>query len=163
MGGNTTAEKLRAASFFRGFSDEHLEKLAAISHEKSYNAHHAIFRENDPAKDVYFIVQGRVSLAICTPTLGCRRLMEAGAGEIIAWSPMLGRARLTDTATTSTPTEVIVFDGAALQKLCDEDHDLGYQFMRQTARVLAERLGATRAQLLNACGVELPEVVVETD
>ncbi len=35
--------------------------------------------------------------------------------------------------------------------------------MRRTAEVLAQRLGDTRLKLLDASGMELPEVVLESD
>ena len=75
----------------------------------------------------------------------------------MGWSPLVGRPRLSDTATTVTPTKAIVFDAAQLLKLCDEDREFGYQFMSRMAQVLAQRLSATRMQLLHDWGRNLPD------
>lgn len=156
-------DALRQMEFFRGFTDEHLERLAAISEEVEFQSHEKIFEEHDPAENVYLIVSGKVSLAICAPKIGCRQIMQASAGDLIGWSPLLGRPRLSDTAQTMAPTKAIVFSGTKLMTMCEEDHELGYQFMLRTARVLTERLGATRIQLLNAGAASLPEVHLESD
>lgn len=163
MSEESRKETLGRMEFFREFTDEHLAKLTAISRIARFNAREQIFHEHDPAKSVYLIVSGKVSLVICAPKIGCRQIAQATEGEMIGWSPLLGRPRLSDTATTMTEVEALVLDGAELLKVCDEDHDLGYRFMCQTASVLAERLGATRVQLFNSCGSNLPQVHVESD
>jgi CRP-like cAMP-binding protein len=76
---------------------------------------------------------------------------------------VLGRSRLSDTASTATAARLVKFPGDELVKLCDENPEFGYQFMRRTAEVLAERLGATRLQLLHMSGVQLPEAPIYTD
>ena len=159
----TKVDTLRQIEFFHDIADKHLEKLAAASEEVEYPARHAIFHEHEQAKNVYFVVSGSVSLAICDRKVGCRQITEAGPGELIGWSPLMGRPRLSDTATTLTPTKVVVFDGADLLKLCEANVELGYEFMRRTAQVLAERLSATRLQLFEATGMRLPQVAVDTD
>lgn len=163
MGEESRIDKMRQLDFFRDYSEEHLAKLAAISQVAQFHARQQIFHEHDPAKNVYLIVRGKVSLVICSPKVGCRQIGEASEGELIGWSPLLGRPLLSDTATTTTDVEAIVLDGAALLNVCNEDHDLGYQFMCRVASVLAERLGATRAQLFNSCGEILPPVRLESD
>lgn len=163
MSKRPSMECLRKITFLEGISDELLEKLAAISEEIEYRGQQTIFHEHAPATDVYLVIDGKVSLAVCEPKVGCRQITQAGGGELIGWSPVLGKARLSDTASTLEPTKVVKFSGEELVKLCDENPVFGYQFMRRTAEVLAERLGATRVQLLHACGVTLPEVLVYTD
>ena len=54
-------------------------------------------------------------------------------------------------------------NGKAALKLCAEDPEFGFEFMRRAAQVLAERLAATRMQLLEMGGVRLPEVAIESD
>ncbi len=102
---------LRDVEFFHGITDEYLERVAAISKIVEFPGRHDIFREHETAKEVYIIIGGRVSLVICAPPFGCRQLMEVGDGELIGWSPLVGRARLSDTARTLTPTKAIAMDG----------------------------------------------------
>jgi CRP/FNR family cyclic AMP-dependent transcriptional regulator len=156
-------EAFRSVEYFHGIADEHLERLAKISRLVEYPANTDIFREYEEAKDVYAIVSGKVSLVICTPNTGCRQLMEATDGELIGWSPLVERPRLSDTARTLTSTKAIAIDGHKILELCDEDHEFGYQFMRRAAKVLANRLSATRLQLLDIGGGRLPQIALESD
>jgi CRP-like cAMP-binding protein len=163
MSKQPTVDTLRSIAFLQGIADKHLEKLAAISQEVELGQQQTIFHQHEPARDVYLIVSGKVSLAVCEPKVGCRQIMEVRDGELIGWSPVLGRSRLSDTASTATAARLVKFPGDELVKLCDENPEFGYQFMRRTAEVLAERLGATRLQLLHMSGVQLPEAPIYTD
>ena len=105
------AQILRGVEFFRGIADEYLQRVARISKIVEFPARHDIFREHEPAKDVYILISGRVSLLISAPPVGCRQLMEVSDGELIGWSPLVGRSRLSDTARTLTPTKAVAMDG----------------------------------------------------
>jgi CRP-like cAMP-binding protein len=76
---------LRGIEFFHNIPDEYLNRVATISRIVEFPGRHDIFREHESAKDVYFIISGRVSLVICAPPFGCRQLMEVTAGELIGW------------------------------------------------------------------------------
>jgi CRP/FNR family cyclic AMP-dependent transcriptional regulator len=49
-------------------------------------------------------------------------------------------------------TRAIAFDGKCLRGKCEQDHDLGYELMKRFARVMIERVRATRIQLLDVYG-----------
>jgi CRP/FNR family transcriptional regulator, cyclic AMP receptor protein len=154
---------IREAEFFQGIAQKHLERVAAISKIVEYPAHHDIFHENEFARDIYFVISGKVSLAVCTPHAGCRQLMEVGPGEMIGWSPLVGRPLLSDTARTLLPTVVVAIDGKQILKLCVEDPEFGFDFMHRAAQTLATRLSALRLQLLQVGGTALPRVQMESD
>jgi CRP/FNR family transcriptional regulator, cyclic AMP receptor protein len=154
---------LRGVEFFEGFADEHLKRVAAISQHVEFPAHHVIFHEDERAKEVYVILSGRVSLVYCAPRVGCRQLMEVGPGELVGWSPLVGRARLSDSAQTLTPTAAIAMDGERILALCEENPRFGFEFMHRAAQTLASRVNATREQLFKLNGALLPEVQLESD
>jgi CRP-like cAMP-binding protein len=154
---------LRGAEFFEGFADEQVRRVAAISDYVEFPAHHTIFHEDERAKEVYVIVSGRVSLVFCAPRVGCRQLMEVGRGELIGWSPLVGRSRLSDSAQTLTPTAAVAMNGERILALCDENPRFGFAFMHRAAQTLASRLNATREQLFKLNGTLLPEVQLESD
>lgn len=154
---------LRDIAFLNGISQEHLEQLGEISSLVEFPARKEIFRERDRAQDVYIIKSGRVSLVICAPKVGCRQLMEVSDGDLIGWSPVVGRSRLTDTAVTITPTVALRIETQHLLDFCRDNPRFGYEFMQRTAMVLAERLTATRLQLLELSGSHLPDIQIESD
>jgi hypothetical protein len=43
----------------------------------------------------------------------------------------------------------IAIDGTCLRKKCDENYELGYDVLKRVADIMAQRLGATRMQLLD--------------
>jgi CRP-like cAMP-binding protein len=157
------AQILRGVEFFRDIADEYLQRVAGISKIVEFPARHDIFREHEPAKDVYILIRGRVSLLICAPPVGCRQLMEVSDGELIGWSPLVGRSRLSDTARTLTPTKAVAMDGEQILALCEKDARFGFEFMQRAAQTLASRLSATRIQLLKTGGEHLPAMRLESD
>lgn len=154
---------LKTNSFFSDFPEDQLDKLLAIAREVEYRAREEIFHEHEPARDVYLITSGKAALVICEAGLGCRQIMEVKEGDMMGWSSLLDRPRLSDTARTLTAVTAIAFDGGKLLELCKENPQFGYQLMRQTACVLTDRLKAVRWQLVDVHGTNLPQVALESD
>jgi len=46
-------------------------------------------------------------------------------------------------------TRVFKLDGKCLRTKCDKDHNLGYELMKRFSSIIADRLEATRIQLLD--------------
>jgi CRP-like cAMP-binding protein len=153
---------LKKTEFFRGVGDDYLEPLAKLCHEVSFPMRTTIFEEHERAEDVFFIQEGKITIAICD-AIGCRQIAELGEGELLSWSPLIGRGRLFDTARTRTPVKAIAFKGDDLVTFCEQHPEFGFRFMQRVASVLGERLVATRRQLLEASGLRLPEFAVDSD
>lgn len=147
---------LKQIEVLNGISESELEKLASIAELVAYRAGELLFRENSPAEAVYLIVEGNASLEICAPSVGCQRILTVGKGELLGWSPVLENARFTATSRALTAVQAVKISGADLLKLCEADPRLGYHFMQRVALALSKRLTATRLQLLNVFGNEIP-------
>jgi CRP-like cAMP-binding protein len=158
-----TIEELKSIPFLHDLAPEHIQNLASIARVEDYPARSTIFSEHDRAESVYLVVSGEVSIVAFEPGVGCRQLTTVGKGEILGWSPMLERGRFTATAQTQIPTRVVVWAGSALRALCRKDTELGYEFMRRVADLLADRLLSTRLHMLKLRGIELPKVRLESD
>ncbi|MCA9236017.1 MAG: cyclic nucleotide-binding domain-containing protein [Planctomycetales bacterium] len=156
-------EALAQVEFLRGLSKEQVDRLAAIGRVAEYPAQSTIFEEYDDAKEVFLILKGKVALANCTPTAGCRMMMTVNDGELMGWSPLVQSDRFSATAHTLEPTCVVALDGEKLLSICQQDPEFGFEFLRRTTKVLEERLMATRLQMLDLCGSQLPDLVLETD
>ena len=150
------AETLRELGFLQGISDEYLAQIAIVAERLSLPESKLVFRESDAAADVFFVVHGSVSLEICAPGVGCRRILTVGPGELLGWSPLLGQLRFTATARTLAPTELLKVHAGQLLTLCEHNPRFGYEFMRHAAQALAKRLNATRMQLLDVYGQAMP-------
>lgn len=148
--------KLKKSRFFCNMQTGDLEEVAKICREVELPARMVVFEEYDRAEVVYVIMSGQVSLAICEPKQSCRQIAIVGEGDLVGWSALLGRTRLSDTASTLTPVKAMVFNGAELSKFCTEHPRFGFEFMRQAALAMALRLSGTRLQLLEMCGTHFP-------
>jgi CRP-like cAMP-binding protein len=163
MGDANTINTLKQSKFFCEVPEEELDKLSALCRIVNLPQQTVLFEEYGRAKDVYVILDGEISLAICEPRDSCRQIAVVGEGDLIGWSALLGRTRLSDTACTLSPVKAIMFDGQALSAFCAEHPATGYQFMRQATQALALRLSGTRLQLLEMCGSRLPQVGVRLE
>lgn len=156
-------DALRQVEFCREMDDADLSRLAAISRWEEFQRGDILFREGEAAEEVYLIVHGEVGLSVFGAHVGHRHLASVGAGELVGWSPILERSRMTDTARALAPTQAIVVPGGDLIRLCYDNPAFGCKFMHRTAQTVAERLSAARLQMLELCGVRLPEAVLESD
>ena len=163
MSGNSPLEKLKGCDFFQGFDVDHLNRLADICQLQQFPAHTTVFEEDDRARKVYVLLSGEVSLVICEPEDSCKQIAVIHAGDLMGWSPLVGRARLYDSAHSLTPVTALVFDGSALMDFCAKNPAFGFRFMHRVACTLADRLSGTRLQMLEMCGVHLPEFPIESD
>ena len=65
---------------------------------------------------------------------------------------------LTATARTIVDTTAVQINAGQVLTLCEHNPRFGYEFMRRAAVALAKRLSATRLQLLDVYGTEMPPV-----
>lgn len=142
-------ETLRSAKLLLGIAQSHLHELQKLAIEQHYARGTVLFQEKSPHHTFYLIVDGTVSLDIHVPLRGVKRVLTVGPGEILAWSAILGDGRMTTSATTVSPTQVIAWPADQLLALCQKDHEIGFVFMQRIAQALSRRLTATRLQLLD--------------
>ena len=151
-------ETLGEVRFLNDFSREHLEQLAKVAQLCDFAEFETIFPEGAIADSVYLVVSGNVSLEICAPGVGCKRILTVGPGEILGWSGLLEESRLTATARAMEPTQLVRIDSTQLLTLCEHNLRFGYELMRRAMLALAKRLSATRMQLLDVFGSQFPTV-----
>jgi CRP-like cAMP-binding protein len=150
MSTETLAEILNQNPWFHNLEPDHFQKLLAIAKLEEWSENQIIFAEGALEAKLYLILEGRVAIEEYVPGHGRVTLLTLGPSELFGWSaviPVIG----TRTATTRAvdPTRTVTFDSAALERVCDEDHDLGYLVYRRLTNIIAGRLSATRLQLLD--------------
>jgi len=139
--------------FFKGLDPRYLELLAGCASNVRFNAGEFIFHEGEEANRFYLIRHGKVALEIFVPERGPVTIQTIDAGDVLGWSWLFPPYRWHFDARAIELTRAIAFDGQCLRSKCDEDHDLGYELMQRFARIITERLQATRLQLLDVYGV----------
>jgi CRP-like cAMP-binding protein len=158
MSGNVAQilEILRGLRFLHGVGDEVLSTIASVAELRELPAGTVIFREGQSDSHIYLVVSGGVGLEIRLTGKDAKRIQTVGPGELLGWSPILGQITMTATARAVGVTKVVAVDGTQLKTLCEHNPKFGYEFMKRTALALATRLGATRLQLLDVYGQQMP-------
>jgi CRP-like cAMP-binding protein len=154
-------EQLRQIRFLQDIEDEYLQQIAAVAKVVEFPAGKVIFREGQQLSDIFLVVSGEVSLEICAAGVGCKRIMTVTEGDLLGISPLLEQTRLTATARTLGPAKTIQLNAGQIITLCEHNPRFGYEFMRRAAMAVSKRLNATRLQLLDVFGGQLPTVPEE--
>lgn len=149
-------KRLTKLRFVAGIPERVVRQLATASTLRDFRAGETIFREGSENRQMYLILQGTVALEMCIPARGCMRIMSLGPGDMLAWSALLGGGQMTTSAIATEDVEAIAVPGKVILDICDSDHEAGYCLMRQMAKALAQRLLATRLQLLDLFAADAP-------
>ena len=131
---------------------EQLELIAGCATNVRVRAGEYLFREGDRADLFYAIRHGSVALELHVPARDDVTIDTLHDSEVVGWSWLFPPYRWEFDGRAREDTALISFDGACLRGKCDADHDLGYELMKHFARVITERLQATRLRLLDVYG-----------
>jgi len=139
---------LQRHPFVEEFHSGHVEQLATLATRVRFDRDQIIFREGDECSDFYLIVSGLVALEIAAPG-HTFRIQTLAAGDELGWSALLmGRGKHFQ-ARGLERVEALALDGGDLLACCKRDPQFGFVFMHRLLGVVAERLQATRLQLLD--------------
>jgi len=118
-----------------------------------FNRGEYIFREGDPANQFYLIREGKVAVEIF-PAQGKPIIVATlEEGDILGWSWLLPPYQWKLNARAIDNVRAIALDGKCLRNKCEENHDLGYEVLKRFARIIEQRLEATRMQLIDVYAV----------
>ncbi len=95
--------------------------------------------------------------------LAASKFSRPGPGELLGWSSVLEQLSYTARGRAVTDTRLAEIDVVQLLAMCEQDPQFGYTFMQQVAMALAKRLSATRMQLLDVYGTNMPVVPDEVE
>jgi CRP/FNR family transcriptional regulator, cyclic AMP receptor protein len=139
---------LGAQRFLRGLPGGHLSSLAAACTHVAVPAGRRLFDEGQTASRFWLIDAGQVTLDVTVPGHGRVIIETLGRGDLVGLSWLQPPYQWRFGALATQPTEAFEFDARAVRAACDEDPSLGYELSRRLSAVIARRLQATRARLL---------------
>ncbi len=140
-------DELKDIDLLEKFSPLCRRHLASLAASKVFLPGCCIFQEGDHERHVYVVAEGEVILEIKVPEIGVVQVHQIGPGDLLGWSPILGRGWMTATARALTPCRLIALDAEQVRALAESDTRFGMEFFRSMASALADRLRATRLQL----------------
>ena len=139
--------------FFKDLEPRYLQLVVGCATNVRFKMGEFLFREGEDANQFYLLRHGKVALQVFIPQRGPITIETIEAGEVLGWSWLFPPYRWHFDALALELVRAIAFDGQCLRGKCEEDHDLGYALMQRFAQVMAQRLQATRLQLLDLYGV----------
>ena len=145
----TLAAILSGHPFFRGLDAQYMELIAACAVNVRFRADHYLFHEGEQATHFYLIREGKVALETIAVPHKPVVIETIEAGEVLGWSWLFPPYRWHFNARAIEPIRAIMLDGVCLREKGERDHDLGYELVPRMARILIQRLQATRLQLLD--------------
>jgi CRP-like cAMP-binding protein len=152
MDHNPIQSRLRDLAFTQGLGPLHLDQMAAIAAPVEWAAGVTVFREGEIDSVLYVVEEGRVAIQAMVPARERVTILTVGPGEVFGWSSLFQQWPKTASARTTEPTKAFALDALRLRTQCDADPRLGYILARRILGVVAERLKATRMQLLDIYG-----------
>lgn len=145
----TLAPIIAEHPFFKDLKPEHIELILGCASNVRFEPDHFIVREGEEASKFYLLRHGKVALEIYVPHKGAITIETLGDGDVLGWSWLFPPYKWHFDARTLEMTRAVEIDGECLRSKCEEDHSLGYELMKRFARILRERLLATRLQLMD--------------
>jgi len=127
--------RLQRAAIFHGFDAGAVEHVATLGRTECLQGGNVIFREGDPGRYLYVVLEGSVSIYCGDKCIAKCRALEA-FGEMAAF-----RARhRSATARAITDVKLLVLDEAAVSSLLEGP--LAVPFLLNVIDVLSQRLEA---------------------
>jgi len=136
-------------AFLSNLSERHRMLLASGAKPFVAPPGEPLAREGETAKAFYLIQEGHVALDLHSPGRGVTSIQTVGPGDIVGWSWLVPPHRWRFDCRAVDTVRGLVFDAEWLREKCEQDHELGYHLLKQLVATTANRLAATRLQLLD--------------
>jgi len=104
----------------------------------------------DDANYFYLIRSGLISIEVHVPNKGPQVIQTLRKGDIAGWSWIFPPYKWNFDLKVIEPVSAVALDGKCLREKCEADQSLGYLLMKKFAKIMTDRLKATRMQLHTA-------------
>jgi len=143
-------EELKKVEFLRELSEQHFNQIAKIATLKECEPGAVVFRQGECSPSFFIVLDGKISLRFRGPGKKSVEISTVGPGELLGWSPVLGRQAMSATAKAVTRSRLAVLDVKRVLDLCEHNARFGVAFLVQVGLVMSERLWAARRSLARA-------------
>jgi CRP-like cAMP-binding protein len=122
----------------RGMSWEFTNEVYDITTREYFIEGDFLFREGDPAKYCYVLLEGRVRLSM--GKAGRVVYIVERPGEAFGWSSLVGRDVYSASAECILASKLLRIDKEEFEKILERKPADGMTFFRRLAEILGERL-----------------------
>jgi CRP-like cAMP-binding protein len=143
-------ELLAQSPLFAGLPESYLEPFAALAEEITCTAGNALFREGEEASRLYILLTGKINVQV-QPTSLTHPLTIVSLstfGQLVGWSGFMLPNYYTASAVCLEDCRLLAFNGAAFNRILEDDPALGFPIMRRIADVISQRLRLIQSNVL---------------
>ena len=133
----------KSVELFEGLSDEELDSVLGICHQRSYKAGELLTEQGQQGDELFVIQEGfvevlhRESQSDTTP----KTVVNLGRGQIVGEMALVDRGRRSATVRAISDESIMqVIQRDDFDRLCENNHHLGYTVMRNIAADLSFKL-----------------------
>ena len=145
-----TREDLKQIVMLTYLTDPMLDNLAQIIDILKFDRDEILFRENDPAERFYMMRSGNVLLEqrISNKVTACIGSIKPGFS--FGWSAMVENGLYTVDAVCLEPSEIYSFKRNRIQKLFEQDPEMGLRMYQRLVVIIKKRLDYRTGQFRKA-------------
>jgi CRP-like cAMP-binding protein len=144
-----TPYNLMRHGFFANLDEDFVSNILSIGEERKLENNAWLFKQDQEAKKIYLITEGKLALTIRFGEEEVDRMNPYMRGEIIGWSALVKPHIYTMGAVAEQPSTVIGFRGREMLSLMDERIDQGYIILQNLTEIISERLINSNIQLMS--------------
>ncbi len=145
-------QQLAGHPFAHGLEAHDIEFFVEHGELVEFQPHDIIFSTGQAADTFYLVRSGVVALQVDAGGSFPRTIQHLNEGSALGWSWLFPPYEWQFDAVARTPVRGLGFDAVALRERFKDDPAVGYRVMERVALLMAQRLQATRHQLLNLGG-----------
>jgi CRP-like cAMP-binding protein len=134
--------------FLTKFAPDQADALSRLATQIEFRSGETIFRQREVADGFYLIEKGEVNLEYEVPGRRKIEIQRIGPGELLGLSWLFEPYRWEFSASAISGGTAKFLPAVEVRKQCEQDPKLGYKLMEEVAKVLSQRLQATRHKLL---------------
>ncbi len=135
-------------SIFEGFTPQECEQLRPLFIALDESEGRTIFEQGSPAEYLYLLVQGEVHVRFKPDDAPVITVAKVRPEGVVGWSAALGSPLYTSSAICMTDCRMLMVRGEDLRLLCENNPEVGAQFLERLATVIAQRLRSTHSHVV---------------
>jgi len=143
------SSELLKYDLFSDLSKEQVTKFARCSQIVNFKKDDFIFKYHETADRFYFLINGKVSLAINAKADSSIPIQTINEGQIVGLSWLAPPYKWYFDGIAITDVTAICIDSECARYSMERDHELGYKLLKRFMAMMSGRLQATRLQLLD--------------
>jgi CRP/FNR family cyclic AMP-dependent transcriptional regulator len=138
---------LKKIPLFANLTSDHLAKVAAIGHERSFRINDVVFKEGEAGTEFFVILSGKVRISKMVPGIGEEALAILEPGSYFGEMALIDDTPRSADAIAHASCNVWVMQKQDLEELMFLHKDLAYELLWTFVRTLSTRLRETNDKI----------------